>query len=170
MEYFLSNVCTTEWNSSLDKGKPFKQGVAELIKIYPHYAQEIMVYDTRWEEMCGSVIQGSVDILRCVSRYYPVYGLTNWSAEKFEITFKKNDFFKIFKGIVISGVEKEKKPEPRIFNILIDRYNLNPKTTVFIDDSPANIETAKKLGFQTIHFQTPELLKQELLAKNVRLS
>ena len=169
MEYFLSHVCTPEWNAALDKGKPFQQGVKELLPLYPEYAEEIKMYDTRWEEMCGEEIEGSVRLLRAVARRYSVYGLTNCSAEKFRITLPKHDFFNLFKGIVVSGVEKECKPDPALFKILIERYGLIPGKTIFIDDSFPNIETAKQLGFQTIHFNSPEKLKEELSARGVVL-
>lgn len=169
MEYFLNDVCTPRWNAAMDKGKPFKQSVEELMAKYPQYADQIKMYDERWEEMCGGEIAGSVDLLKRIAAHYPVYGLTNWSAEKFAITEPKHDFFKLFRGIVVSGVEKEIKPEPRLFEILIQRYGLNPEKTVFTDDSLANIETAKSLGFQAIHFQSPEQLKEDLILKGVVL-
>lgn len=75
----------------------------------------------------------------------------------------------MFKGIVVSGIEKESKPDPVLFEILIRRYGLDPEKTVFTDDSLPNIETARQLGFQAIHFETPEKLKEELLAKGVVL-
>lgn len=167
MEYFLSHVCTSDWNAALDRGKPFKQGVEELLPLYPQYAEQIKMYDTRWEEMCGDVIRGSVDLLYYLADHYPVYGLTNWAEEKFAITRPKHDFFNVFKGIVISGVEKEIKPEPKLFEILIRRYGLDPEETVFTDDSLPNIETAERLGFQTIHFETPEKLKNELQKRGI---
>ena len=169
MEYFLNHVCTPQWNAAMDKGKPFKQSVDELTAKYPQYADQIKMYDERWEEMCGSEIGGSVDLLKRIASHYPVYGLTNWSAEKFAITEPKHDFFKLFRGIVVSGVEKESKPDPELFEILIRRYGLNPEETIFTDDSLPNIETAKRLGFQAIHFESPEKLKEELLARGVVL-
>lgn len=170
MEYFLSEVTSPEWNASLDKGKPFKEGVVELIARHPKYVKEIEMYDTGWEDMLGEVITGSVDIMKDLSERYPVYGLTNWSAEKFEIALLKYDFFKVLDGIVVSGIEKEIKPEEKIFEILIYRYNLIPSETVFIDDSLPNIETAKRLGFQAIHFKNPEQLRIDLKAKGVELN
>lgn len=169
MEYFLTQVCTTQWNAGLDKGKPFRQGVKELSLVYPQYAEQIELYDLRWEEMCGEVIQGSVDLLYRLKKHYPLYGLTNWSEEKFALTRPKHDFFDLFDGIVISGVEKEIKPEPRLFEILIRRYGLNPEKTIFTDDSLPNIKTAEKMGFQAIHFENPEKLEEMLQKRNVNL-
>ncbi|MBO4520751.1 MAG: HAD family phosphatase [Alphaproteobacteria bacterium] len=169
MEYFLTHVCSPSWNAALDKGKPFRQGVEELMALYPQYADAIKMYDTRWEEMCGEVIQGNIDLLYRLKKRYPLYGLSNWSAEKFEVTCPKYDFFNLFDGIVMSGVEKEIKPEPRLFEILIERYRLTPEETLFTDDSLPNIRTAETLGFQAIHFETPEKLEQAMKEKGVVL-
>ena len=154
-EYFLKNVCTPEWNLSLDKGKPFKQAVAERIALFPEYADEIRAFDD------------NVALLRRLAKRYPVYGLTNWSAEKFALTKPKFDFFDVFDGIVVSGVEKEVKPEPRIFQILLERYGLKADECVFIDDSQPNIDAAKKLGFTAFRFTTPEKLIADLKTAGV---
>lgn len=167
IEYFLTTVCPMEWNISMDKGKPFKQGIEERSRLYPEYAEQIKLYDTRWEEMCGEEIHGCVDLLYRLKKHYPLYGLTNWSAEKFALTRPKHKFFDLFDGIVISGVEKEIKPEPRLFEILIERYHLTPEKTVFTDDSAANVKTAETLGFQAVRFETPEKLERALKEKGV---
>ena len=167
MEAFLKNVCSPEWNLTLDKGKPFKQAVAERIALFPEYAAEIRAFDDRWEEMRGGAVDGNVALLRRLAKRYPVYGLTNWSEEKFVQTKPKFDFFDLFKGIVVSGVEKEVKPEPRIFEILLERYGLNANECVFIDDSQPNIETAKKLGFAAFRFTTTDKLIADLKAAGV---
>lgn len=167
MEAFLKNVCSPEWNLTLDKGKPFKQAVAERIALFPEYAAEIRAFDDRWDEMRENAIAGNVALLRRLAKRYPVYGLTNWSEEKFLQTKPKFDFFNLFNGIVVSGVEKEVKPEPRIFEILLERYGLNANECVFIDDSLPNVETAKKLGFTAIRFTTTDKLIADLKAAGV---
>ena len=167
MEAFLKNVCSPEWNVTLDKGKPFKQAVAERIALFPEYADEIRAFDDRWEEMRGNAIAENVALLRRLAKRYPVYGLTNWSEEKFLQTKPKFDFFNLFNGIVVSGVEKEVKPEPRLFEILLERYGLNANECVFIDDSLPNVETAKKLGFTAFCFTTPVKLVADLKAAGV---
>ena len=167
MESFLKNVCSPEWNLTLDKGKPFKQAVAERIALFPEYADEIRAFDDRWEEMRGNAIAENVALLRHLAKRYPVYGLTNWSEEKFLQTKPKFDFFNLFNGIVVSGVEKEVKPDPRLFEILLERYGLNANECVFIDDSLPNVETAKKLGFTAFRFTTPDKLVADLKAAGV---
>ena len=94
---------------------------------------------------------------------YQMLALTNWSHETFPLVFNEYDFFQRFEGIVVSGVEKLIKPDPTFYQVLIDRYQINPETSLFIDDNKDNIDAGTKLGFQVIHFQSPDQLKQELL-------
>ena len=68
MEAFLKNVCSPEWNLTLDKGKPFKQAVAERIALFPEYADEIRAFDDRWEEMRGNAIAENVALLRRLAK------------------------------------------------------------------------------------------------------
>ena len=120
MEYFLSHICTEEWNA---------------------------------ECMLKGEFTRSVDLLkRLKGEGYGIYGLTNWSAETIPLVYSKYNFFQLFDGIVVSGEEKVIKPDPKIYRILLERYNLTAENTLFIDDNSANIETAKQLGFQTIVF------------------
>jgi 2-haloacid dehalogenase len=83
---------------------------------------------------------------------FELFGLTNWSAETFPYALANYDFFEHFGGkIVVSGEEKLIKPDPKIWQVLIERYNILPEESIFIDDNAKNIEVAKKLGFHTIH-------------------
>jgi 2-haloacid dehalogenase len=135
---------------------------------FPEYCDKIAMYETRWSEMVGGPITGTVEILKEIQvKGFPVYGLTNWGADTFPIVFERYEFLRALNGIVVSGVEKKVKPFPEIFNILIDRYNLDPETTVYIDDNYHNIQAAKKIGFKTIQFESPENLRKHLMLLKV---
>ena len=75
---------------------------------------------------------------------------------------EKFDFLQWFEGIVVSGVEKTRKPFPEFYEILLTRYQLVPGKSVFIDDNIKNVDAAQKLGIQSIHFQSPTQLHSEL--------
>lgn len=150
MEYFLANVCTPEWNACQDAGRPFAEGIAIAKASHPEYSEAIEIYFSRWDEMVSGAIDKNVELLKKYNEDgYGIYGLTNWSAETLPRVIPRYPFFKLFDGIVVSGVEKIIKPDPRIYRILFERYGLNPAECLFIDDSPANLETAKELGMRT---------------------
>lgn len=153
MEHFLADICNGEWNSQLDAGRPFADGVKELQAKYPEYAEAIQMYDEGWEKMLKCELPDSIDLLRELkSMGYDIYGLTNWSAEKIGYAFSNYQFFSLFDGIVVSGVEKIVKPDRRIYEILLGRYSLRPEECVFIDDNQDNVNMAKQLGINAIRF------------------
>jgi len=165
MEYFLSHICTDAWNAEQDRGRTFDEGISLLLRQYPQYAEPIRMYKDRWESMLKGEFPRSVELLRRLKEQgYGIYGLTNWSAETIPIAFAKYDFFKLFDGIVVSGEEKLIKPDLKIYRILLDRYNLIAENTLFIDNSPANIEAARQLGFQTILFDNIENVTSKVVA------
>jgi len=79
--------------------------------------------------------------------------LSNISPELFKHLASQHDLFKLFDGIVTSGVENTAKPDKRIFEILFERYRLQPEECLFIDDSSANTKTAAQMGITTVTFK-----------------
>ncbi|MCW8329410.1 HAD family phosphatase [Photobacterium sp. SDRW27] len=87
---------------------------------------------------------------------YSAYYLTNMSTAFFETLNERNSFISLFNGGLVSSKELMIKPEPDIFKLLIQRYDLAADETLFIDDHAANIDAAKALGFQTVQFEPSE--------------
>jgi 2-haloacid dehalogenase len=162
MEYFLSEVCTDDWNLQQDKGRSLAEATRILQDRFPEHAVKIRLYYDQWEKMIKGDIPQNVALLSKLKEKYKIYGLTNWSAETFPIVFKRYSFFTLFDGIVISGEEKMIKPDKKIFEIILERYHLEAKNSLFIDDNINNIQAAKEMGFATIHVQEKTDLKREL--------
>jgi len=163
MEWFLSNICTSEWNVKQDGGRPFSVATAELTERYPEYSDKIAMFYGRWEEMLSGEVKDTVKILRELkSAGMPLYALTNWSHEAFPVACERFDFLKEFDGIVVSGEEKLVKPDHAIYRVLIERYGIDPAGSVYIDDNRDNALAAGELGFQIIHYTSPEKLRTEL--------
>lgn len=163
VEWFLANVCTYEWNMQQDAGKLFSVATRELQEKFPEYSDKIALYYGRWEEMLGGEIKGTVEIFRRLkSAGMPLYALTNWSHEAFPVAYNRYGFMKEFDGLVVSGYEKLLKPDHAIYRVLMKRYNINPADSVYIDDNKPNADAAAELGFNAIHFQSPEQLRVEL--------
>lgn len=168
MEHFLHEVNFMEWNAQQDKGRSFAEGVAELSREFPHYANLIQAYHENWSESIGDPVAGTVEIMKRLKEAgYPVYGLSNWSSETFPMVRNKFIFFDLLDDIVISGEVGQIKPEPEIYEIALQRIGRPANECLFIDDSLANIEQARKMGFAVVHFQSPEQLETEL--KNLQL-
>jgi len=162
MDFFLENICRYDWNLLQDEGRPLAEGTRLLQEKFPAYTDEIAMYYGRWEEMLGGTYDENTNLIGPLKERYKVYGLTNWSAETLPLAMKRYDFFQELDGIVVSGEEKMVKPDRRLYEVLLERYALRAEESLFIDDNAANIETARELGFQVIHFTGGLNLKQRL--------
>lgn len=164
MEYFLANVCTGEWNAAQDAGRTWQEGIDLIVPQHPKYEKEINAFWDRWPEMLDGPKQGTVDILTHFyqEQKYELYALTNWSRETFPVALEQFDFLQYFKGILVSGDEMMKKPDPAIYQLLLDRYQINPHQSIFIDDSINNVKAAAAFGIHAIHFQSSKQLRAEL--------
>lgn len=168
-EWFIENICDLEWNEEQDGGRTIEEATQLQIKKFPHWEKEIKLYYDRWDEMLLGPIKGTVDILEHLHTQtsLPLYALTNWSAETFPIALERYDFLQYFKGILVSGVEKLKKPDPAIYKLILDRYNIDPSTTLFIDDNERNVKSAIETGIPTIHFKSPDQLRSDLIKRGI---
>ncbi|MBX2812250.1 MAG: HAD family phosphatase [Myxococcales bacterium] len=166
--FFLAEICSPEWNERLDRGVPFDKAIRSLQKDHPEWHDEIAAYGARWPEMMGDAIAGTVKILEELTlKDAPLFALTNWSSETFEYPRKKFNFLDWFKGIVVSGDERLAKPEIEIFTRLLHRYQLEPTTTLFIDDQERNVQAARLAGMQAVTFISPDHLRSYLIERGL---
>ncbi|WP_298732561.1 HAD family phosphatase [uncultured Chitinophaga sp.] len=168
-EHFLQHICTADWNEEQDAGRALAEATELLVSTHPQYEAQIRAYYGRWKEMLGGVIPGSVEILQQLkdSRRYKLYALTNWSNETFPIALVSYPFLQWFDGIVVSGREKMRKPYPSFYQLLLDRYGVNAREALFIDDNLRNVSGAEACGIESIHFTSPGQLKHILTEKAV---
>lgn len=162
-ERFLQEIDFFEWNQQQDAGRSFKEAVDEACRRYPHHCELIRAYDERYDESISGPIWPTVEILREVKQAgFPVYALSNWPDEKWQQTRPKFEFFNWFDDIVISGEVRLAKPDPAIFRLLLERIGSPPEACIYIDDASHNIAVADRLGFQSIHYTSPDKLEEDL--------
>jgi len=163
METFLADVVSPEWNGQQDSGRTWAEAVDVLSREHPEQRDLIAAYWHRWQETLGDAIAPTVAILEELREAgVRLYALSNWSAETFPVARPRYPFLEWFDGIVISGEEKVAKPDPVIFRHLLDRYRLDPATTVFIDDSEANVRAAAAEGITSLRFVDAATLREDL--------
>ena len=168
IEHFLSTVCPPSWNAKLDAGYSFSAAIEERIKLFPDHREAIQLYGSRWIEMIGGQIDGTVEILAALKRKgLPLFVLSNWSTETYPYVYQRFEFLKWFDIVILSGEEKVVKPDPAIFRVLLNRIAYQAEQCLFIDDVADNTHSAEQLGFQTIHFTSAENLQLELQEKKL---
>jgi 2-haloacid dehalogenase len=168
MEHFLATVCTAEWNHAIDAGRPFEEAVRELQAARPDCAEFIGFWQTRWADMLKGPVAGTVEVLRDLkAQGLTLCALTNWSAETFPLAQERYDFLSWFSRIVVSGAVGLAKPDPAIFRLALKECGLVAARTLFIDDVLVNVETARSLGMEAIHFLDPGQLRGDLVKRGL---
>lgn len=171
IKQFIEETSILKWNEKQDEGRPFSEAVKLLSAQHPRYDKHIRAFHERWVEMISGEIKGTVEILAQLrEQEYELHALSNWSAETYPFARSRFEFLTWFQEIVVSGYINLIKPDPRIFAHLLGKIEQKAEDCIYIDDSKVNFESAQKLGFQAIHFQSPEKLREELLQLGIELN
>ncbi len=126
-------------------------------------------YVARYSLTVPNEVPGTWALLdRLLERDVPVHAITNWSAETWPEGVRVHPRLdEVFGTLVVSGREGITKPNARIFEILCERAGVKPEDCVFIDDGLHNVEGARAVGMDAIHFIGAEALEAELKARNL---
>ncbi|HEX6932013.1 MAG TPA: HAD family phosphatase [Streptosporangiaceae bacterium] len=171
MARFLGQVCTPGWHLTHDLGADTEQSCRELAAAHPELADLIMAWSERSEEMIAGQLDAAISVLADVrAAGYRCLALSNMEPDKFELRRARFGFFTHFDGCVISGIEGVAKPDRRIFEILLDRYDLDAGATVFIDDRAANIAVARDIGIVGLLYSGAAQLRRELRGLGVPIA
>jgi 2-haloacid dehalogenase len=163
MEWFLEHICTATWHMAHDQGSPMAPSCAELARHHPEWAVEITAWSDRSEEMVGGIMDDAISVLaELTATGMPCYALTNMEAETYPRRVARYEFFSLFDGIVVSGIEGTAKPNPAIFHIVVDRFGLAPAHTLFVDDRLENVGVARSCGFLVHHYHGSKSLRATL--------
>jgi 2-haloacid dehalogenase len=163
IEAFLREVRFADWNETLDAGADWDEAVEALAARHPERRALIEAFRDRWEETLGRPIEPVVDIVReLVDAAVPTFALSNWSDRTFAIARPRFPFLEWLNGIVVSGAVGVTKPDERIYRALLDRYRLDPRRTVFVDDRRDNVEAAERLAIRGVLFTDPPALRRSL--------
>ena len=122
------------------------------------------MFDERWLETLGTTFDATIELVKAVKAHgIPVYGLTNWSSEKFEQVRPQFEFMDLFEDIVVSGDVKIAKPDMRIYTLLLERNGLSAADCLYIDDSKENVRAARQVGLHAVIYQSSVQIRQELV-------
>lgn len=168
LERFLSEICTPEWNSTLDAGRPFDQACDELARRHPDAADLVWAWKRQDEMVAGEIPGTATQVDELHAKGVPMYLLTNMPVEVFEARRERFRVLQRFDGAVVSGEEGVLKPSSEIFRRLVDRYALEPAQCLFIDDSDENVQAAADTGFLVHRFVDAPSLASRLRAYQLR--
>ena len=169
-EWFLANVCTHEWNIEQDRGRPWEEAEDLLIAEHPERAEQIRAFRKHWNEMVPHAYDDSVVIFeKLIAEGRDVTMLTNFASDTFRVAQKRFPFLKKPRGVTVSGDIGLIKPDVAIYDTHAKSFGLDPASTIFIDDSLANVEGARAAGWHAVHFTGAEKLRSDLAAHGIKV-
>jgi len=161
-EAFMERVDFSARNARADNGARFADLAAEIEDAED--ARRLADYVRLYTRTVEGRIEGTWTLLeRLKARGVPIHAITNWSAETWPEGLKVQPrLAEVFGVTVVSGQEGVMKPDARIFETLCTRAGLAPAECVFIDDGLHNVEGARAVGMDGIHFTGADALEQAL--------
>lgn len=160
--YFLANICTHDWNLEQDRGRSWEEAEAVLIAEHPQHESNIRGFRKYWHEMPFAAIDESVAMMRgLIASGMDVTMLTNFASDTYRQAVEMYPFLNEPRGVTVSGDVKVIKPDREIYRIHTETFGLDPVSTLFIDDSAANVNGAQDFGWQAVLFTGPEQLRAD---------
>jgi len=163
IDQFVLKVTRSKTWLELDRGTNTLENARNIfLSKYPQEKDFIELFFDQWMDML-TPIEENIEILEELKKLgYRSYILSNFIKETFSYVRSKYSFFSLFDGQIISGFENIIKPEKAIYVLLLNRYNLIPEESLFIDDILFFLKPAKKLGMKTIWNRPKTDLREEL--------
>ncbi|HBF30270.1 HAD family phosphatase [Rhizobium sp.] len=162
-QWFFENVCTHDWNIEQDRGRTWADAEALLIADHPEREEHIRAFRKHWREMVPHAYDGTVELFNgLIDEGRDVTMLTNFAADTFVEAREIFPFLNRPRGVTVSGEIGLIKPDVAIYHRHATDFELDPASTIFIDDSLPNVVGAKAAGWQAVHFTNPEKLRDDL--------
>jgi 2-haloacid dehalogenase len=150
-------------NLEMDRGLSHAAALAQIRDSHPEHEETLARYCGNFAATLTGPVAGTTAIVdELDADGIRLLGLTNWSAETFHHAAVAAPVIDRLEDVLVSGQEGLVKPDPAIFRLLIERYDLEPETTVFVDDSPANVAAAETVGLRALHFTAAAQLRADL--------
>ena len=163
-ETFSTAIDFPAVNHAMDAGLPHADAIARVAATHPEHASTLSRYCSNFAATLTGPVDGTTEIVEeLATAGVRLVGLTNWSAETFHHAAVSAPVIERLEEVVVSGRERVVKPDPAIFQILVDRHGLRPQTAVFVDDSPANVAGAESVGIRGLLFTDAAQLRSDLV-------
>lgn len=163
LDWVLAHVVTEEWHFQHDRGRDLDEMIAERSAAFPDHAHLVQAWGERFNETVPGPVPGSLELVaELADRGVPLYAITNFGDALWARFHPTQPVFEHFRDIVVSGEEKLAKPDPAIYALAARRFGIDPARTLFIDDSLANVTSARACGWNAHHFIDAPTLRAAL--------
>lgn len=152
-------------NHAADAGTPFAVLLERVARTHPDHLDGLRRYVEHYELSLTGPIEGSAELVSELKGLgLRLYGLTNWQAETFHSAEPAAPAIGLMDDVIVSGREGMAKPDRRMFELVVERFGVDPSRAVFVDDKAVNVDAARGVGFHGVVFTHTPALRKELRA------
>ena len=152
-------------NHAADAGTPYAVLLERVERTHPELVDDLRRYVEHYELSLTGPIKGSAELVTELKGLgLRLYGLTNWQAETFHSAEPAAPAIGLMDDVIVSGREGMAKPDRRMFELVVERFGVDPARAVFIDDKAVNVDAARGVGFHGVVFTHTAALRKELRA------
>lgn len=165
VEAFFAAVDFYTINHAADAGTPYTLLLDRVARTRPDLSKQLRRYVDNYEQSLTGPIEGSAELVSELKGLgVRLYGLTNWQAETFHSAEPAAPAIGLMEDVIVSGREGMAKPDRRIFELVAERFGVDPARAVFVDDNVVNVDAARGVGFHGVVFTSTPALRKELRA------
>jgi 2-haloacid dehalogenase len=155
-------------NDRVDSGENFHEVLRRTASENPEWRTEIDIWHDRWIDLASPAIDHSIRLMAALqARGVPVFSLTNFGIQTYEIAAATYPFLRAFDRDFISGHLGVIKPDPAIYEAVEAASGIDPNALLFTDDRSDNIAAATARGWQTHLFQHPQGWADRLVSEGL---
>lgn len=166
---WMARVDFDGWNRAQDGGRSLADSLVAIREAHGDAAGPLTTYAERFALTISDPVPGGWEIAEALkSAGHRLFAITNWAAHNWPAALETYPrLTTLFEDIVVSGIESQLKPEPEIYLTLTSRNAIAPEDCIFIDDSPRNVEGARAVGMDAIHFTGAPALREALARRGI---
>lgn len=163
MDERLAEIDFFDWNKEQDRGRSWEEGFSWVRRHHPNHMEIFEAYHRNIQHAHIEPIEGMAKLVGELAKNgVQIFGLTNASELAFQCVRRTCPYVDDFSDILISAREGLVKPDPKIFERLLARNGLEPRETIFVDDSEANCIGASSVGLIAHRFVGAKQLRVDL--------
>lgn len=168
LDVFHTEICGSEFHGRISRGDEPTLVIEETCRRYPDWEQEIRLWESRFDDMLTGSLEGTVSVVEELKeRNHRVYLLGNWHRNEFVRAALRFDFLNWFDDVLLSSDCGVLKPDPEIFALAEQQFELQPADTVFIDDREDNVRAALDRNWNGIVFESERHLYLTLMDSGI---
>lgn len=161
---FFDSDLTDKYEKGLISSLEFFQKVKSMLKARISYEEFVPI----WNEIFTPHL-GMSEIIESLKDNYSLYLVSNVNKLHFEYVQRQfGDHFKFFSYLFLSYELGLRKPDPKIYKLIIDYLKVRPQNIIYTDDRVELIDAALKLGLDAFLFKSTDSFKKELSKRNIK--